>query len=187
MDILTPLLRYPVGGGGHDTTDHLGDIEGFEALLKKLRAALPAGKLLTAAIGSKEEGLKGFTATSVPKYDPYVDWWNVMSYDYTNRRDAKTGFHASNSIMEKVVADLTARNFNTSKLGEPTRPLTHHKGSQPLTYFVQSSVIPCTPSGSNSHPSRRLRAPSTTRSVAPWALTRAPAPSYPVYGRGTRP
>lgn len=106
-----------MNGGEFDTTDHLGDIEGFELLLKKLRAALPQGKLLTVAIGSKAEGLKGFTATSVPKYDRYVDYWNVMSYDYSNRRDFVTGFHASNSVMETVVADLQARNFKLPKLG----------------------------------------------------------------------
>lgn len=87
-------------------------------MLKALRAALPEGKLLTVAIGSKEEGLKGFTKDMVPKYDQYVDYWNVMTYDYTNRRDNKTGFHAPNSIMETVVADLQTRGFTIPKLGE---------------------------------------------------------------------
>lgn len=107
-------------GGEFDTTEHPDDVQGFIDLLVALRAAIPAPKLLTVAVGAKAEGLKAFKADTTPIMEKSIDFWNVMSYDYNNRRDGKSGFHASGTVMETVFADLKTRGFSPAKMGKPS-------------------------------------------------------------------
>jgi chitinase len=75
--------EYPAVIGQPYNTVSAADRQNFTLLMKEFRAQLDAlnGKhyLLTAAIGSGKDKID---ATEPGKYAPYMDWVNLMSYDF---------------------------------------------------------------------------------------------------------
>lgn len=72
------------------TRGPLSDREAFAALLKELSIALKSkGLLLSTAVSASKEVID--VAYDVPALIKYVDWMNVMSYDYHSNLESKTG------------------------------------------------------------------------------------------------
>lgn len=68
----------------------MSDREAFAALLKELNIALKSkGLLLSTAVSASKEVID--IAYDVPALIKYVDWMNVMSYDYHSNLESKTG------------------------------------------------------------------------------------------------
>ncbi len=91
--------EYPGGGGqSYNTVDTVNDKRNFTLLMAEFRAQLDAqGKLdgkrypLTAAIGAGGEKI---AQTEPALYSQYMDWVNVMTYDFHGGWENTTNFHA---------------------------------------------------------------------------------------------
>lgn len=91
--------EYPGGGGQpYNTFDTVNDKHNFTLLMQAFRAELDAqgtkdGRhyYLTAAIGS---GVDKIAQTEPGQYSQYMDWVNLMSYDYHGAWESTTNFHA---------------------------------------------------------------------------------------------
>ena len=93
--------------GGSEDTDN------FTALLAEFRRQLDAqrpGLVLSAAVGA---GIDKIRVTRPDLYHPYVDYLNVMSYDFHGGWESKTNFHTAlfNSPNDPATGD--ARYYNT--------------------------------------------------------------------------
>ena len=94
--------------GGSEDTDN------FTALLAEFRRQLDAvrpGLVLSAAVGA---GIDKIRVTRPDLYHPYVDYLNVMSYDFHGGWENKTNFHTAlfNSPNDPSTGD--ARYYNTN-------------------------------------------------------------------------
>lgn len=90
FDGLDLLWEYPVCWEVDCTRGPLSDREAFAALLKELNIALKSkGLLLSTAVSASKEVID--IAYDVPALIKYVDWMNVMSYDYHSNLESKTG------------------------------------------------------------------------------------------------
>jgi len=91
--------EYPGGGGQpYNTYDAVNDKHNFTLLMAEFRAQLDAqgaadGKryALTAAIGA---GVDKIANTEPNLYAQYMDWVNVMTYDFHGAWESSTNFHA---------------------------------------------------------------------------------------------
>jgi chitinase len=91
--------EYPGGGGQpYNTVDAVNDKRNFTLLMQEFRTQLDAqgaldGKryALTAAIGA---GTEKIAQTEPNLYGQYMDWVNVMTYDFHGAWETKTNFHA---------------------------------------------------------------------------------------------
>ncbi len=91
--------EYPGGGGQtYNVVDAANDKHAYTLLLAEFRAQLDAqgaadGKryALTAAIGA---GTEKIAQTEPGLYSQYVDWVNLMSYDYHGGWESVSNFHA---------------------------------------------------------------------------------------------
>jgi chitinase len=90
--------EYPGGGGQPYNTYDPADKQNFTLLMQEFRAQLDAqgaldGKryALTAAIGA---GADKIANTEPGKYAQYMDWVNVMTYDFHGAWEPNTNFHA---------------------------------------------------------------------------------------------
>lgn len=91
--------EYPGGGGqSYNTVDSVNDKHNYTLLMAEFRAQLDAqGSLdgkryaLTAAIGA---GTEKIAQTEPALYSQYMDWVNVMSYDFHGAWESSTNFHA---------------------------------------------------------------------------------------------
>ncbi|WVF65898.1 hypothetical protein IAT40_000635 [Kwoniella sp. CBS 6097] len=77
--------------------------QGFIDMCKALKDKMGQDKLLTVALGSKEEDGKAFTSEVFSALDSVVDMWNLMTYDYVNRYDTKTGHQSGGGVVKKTV------------------------------------------------------------------------------------
>ena len=92
--------EYPGGGGQpYNTVDTVNDKRNFTLLMQEFRAQLDAqgsadGKryLLTAAIGA---GPDKIAQTEPNLYGQYMDWVNVMTYDFHGAWENTTNFHSA--------------------------------------------------------------------------------------------
>lgn len=101
--------QYPGGDGeayksqtGQNGAENLDYIDKFIELLGDIRKVLAKysteeeKKELSIAVGARPIDI-GYTVRNkedVAKISSYVDYWNVMTYDYVNRRDDKIGGQA---------------------------------------------------------------------------------------------
>ncbi len=91
--------EYPGGGGqSYNTFDAVADKHNFTLLMQEFRAQLDAqgaidGKryALTAAIGAGSEKI---AQTEPALYGQYMDWVNVMTYDFHGAWETTTNFHS---------------------------------------------------------------------------------------------
>jgi len=91
--------EYPGGGGQtYNTVDTVNDKRNFTLLMAEFRAQLDAqgaidGKryALTAAIGAGGEKI---AQTEPALYGQYMDWVNLMTYDFHGGWESTTNFHA---------------------------------------------------------------------------------------------
>ena len=91
--------EYPGGGGQpYNTVDTVNDKHNFTLLMAEFRAQLDAqgaidGKryALTAAIGA---GAEKIAQTEPALYSQYMDWVNVMTYDFHGGWENTTNFHS---------------------------------------------------------------------------------------------
>jgi chitinase len=91
--------EYPGGGGQPYNTVDASDKRNFTLLMQEFRAQLDAqgaidGKryLLTAAIGA---GPDKIAQTEPALYSQYMDWVNVMTYDFHGGWENTTNFHSA--------------------------------------------------------------------------------------------
>jgi chitinase len=92
--------EYPGGGGmPYNTVDVVNDKRNFTLLMAEFRAQLNAqgaidGKryALTAAIGA---GPDKIAQTEPAQYGQYMDWVNVMTYDFHGAWETSTNFHSA--------------------------------------------------------------------------------------------
>lgn len=91
--------EYPGGGGQpYNTFDAVNDKHNFTLLMAEFRAQLDAQGAtdskhyaLTAAIGA---GVDKIANTEPGQYAPYMDWVNVMTYDFHGAWESTTNFHS---------------------------------------------------------------------------------------------
>lgn len=95
-----PDIDYEyVGGNGADyktvpNTEKVWEIDAFPLLLEATRKAIGQDKLLSIAVPGLERDMMAFTADTMPKIVPLVDWFGIMTYDFMNRRDNFTKHHS---------------------------------------------------------------------------------------------
>ncbi|EOD53164.1 putative class v protein [Neofusicoccum parvum UCRNP2] len=87
-----------VGGNGADyktvpNSEKVWEIDAFPLLLNATRAAIGEDKTLSIAVPGLERDMMAFTAETMPKIVPLVDWFGIMTYDFMNRRDNYTKHH----------------------------------------------------------------------------------------------
>ncbi len=83
--------EYPVAGGQDKTRHNPADSDNLSRLFALFRSKLDAikpGYLLTAAIPATEKSLNYYNLYNDQRY---LDWYNVMTYDYTGDWDPYTG------------------------------------------------------------------------------------------------
>lgn len=104
--------EYP-GGNGEDykqvpNSEKEWEIEAYPLLLGELRSALGSSRLITAAVPGIERDMIAFSG-NIAQIEPYLDFFNVMTYDLMNRRDQVTKHHSSiagsRDTINKYVAD----------------------------------------------------------------------------------
>ena len=86
--------EYPVNGGQDSTHHNPADNDNLSKLLALFRSRLDSirpGLLLTAAIPATEKSLNYFNLYNDQQY---LDWYNVMTYDYTGEWNDHTGHMA---------------------------------------------------------------------------------------------
>ena len=109
--------EYPCGGGLETNIARPEDKQNFTLLLAKVREKIDAaskedGKeyLLTVAVGA---GLDKIANTEVGAYHQYVDWINVMSYDFFGAWDlSQTGHHAGFAWNPAAGKSFTQKHYN---------------------------------------------------------------------------
>lgn len=84
------------------------DKQNFTALLREMRAQLGDRYLLTIASADREY----FQFTQMERLHVYLDWINVMSYDFFNSLTPTTGHHAG--LYASALAAPTDRNADAS-------------------------------------------------------------------------
>lgn len=89
-------LEYPCPPGkicGPDITPSDNDAQYFLSLIQSFRQKMNKDKLLTLATTSNPSILPGL---SLLELNPLVDWYNIMTYDYTSGSfgDKMTGHHS---------------------------------------------------------------------------------------------
>ena len=104
-------LRYPVDNGATYKTAGRDDSDGpnFVELAKVMRKELDsygeeAGKEveMSIAVPSKPVDMIAYNMTDVTSgLDKTLDFWNLMLYDYLNRRDNVTNYHAGAAVIEQ--------------------------------------------------------------------------------------
>ncbi|WVQ93533.1 hypothetical protein IAU59_000607 [Kwoniella sp. CBS 9459] len=77
--------------------------QSFIDLCKSLKEAMGKDKILSVALGSKEEDGKAFTSEVFSALDGVVDMWNLMTYDYVNRYNTKTGHQSGGGVVKNTV------------------------------------------------------------------------------------
>ncbi len=87
--------EYPISGGNtgnhHNPTD-AENLTAFYALLRAKLDAINPKLLLTAAVPAGETTLRNY---QIVKDQKYLDWYNLMTYDFTGAWDPRTGHHAN--------------------------------------------------------------------------------------------
>ncbi|KAF2728943.1 glycoside hydrolase [Polyplosphaeria fusca] len=89
--------EYPGGNGAdYKTTPNptkAWEIPAYPLLLSTIRSALPAPKLISAAVPGLPRDMLAFTPHTLPSLLPSLSFLNIMTYDLMNRRDAVTAHH----------------------------------------------------------------------------------------------
>lgn len=84
--------EYPVSGGLAGNHNRPEDKQNYTLLLKRFREKLAPGKLLTIAAPA---GPNKIPNIEWDKISSYVDWVNLMAYDFHGGWDSITGHHAA--------------------------------------------------------------------------------------------
>lgn len=101
--------EYPVNfGSAYRETGAVQPNKDYESdayieLMRLIRAKLPE-VVLSAAVPAISDDTIAFTKESVPKMDQCLDFWNLMSYDFINRRSLKSGHHQGGSVIKQTLA-----------------------------------------------------------------------------------
>lgn len=115
---LTLHLQYPAGDGtDYGTT--AGSLDGsytelYRLLLRSIRAEMirqgVGQKILSIAVASKPGDIQNTvnTEAQASSLSEVVDWWNVMSYDYINRRDLVSGDAAGAGVIRNAIGNYSA-------------------------------------------------------------------------------
>jgi chitinase len=109
--------RYPVEANQEEGIGaNPADAQDFVELLKVVRSAIPSPKVVSISVPCRESDMMAYTSTTVPALDASVDWWNLMTYDYVNRYDSATGYHAGKVVVDAAVASYTLRGLDPKKM-----------------------------------------------------------------------
>ncbi|KAH8821558.1 glycoside hydrolase superfamily [Xylogone sp. PMI_703] len=89
--------EYP-GGNGEDYKSVPNSVKAWEIaayplLLSEIRAALPPGKIISAAVPGLRRDMLAFGEENMQAIVQIVDFLNIMTYDLMNRRDNVTKHH----------------------------------------------------------------------------------------------
>lgn len=91
------------------------DAEKYVQLLAEIKTALD-GKELSISVPSRPLDRRLYTADVAQGIDSLVDWWNVMTYDYVNRRDTQTNFHSGGVVVADTLAYYSGFGIKTSRM-----------------------------------------------------------------------
>ncbi|KAH8705872.1 putative class V chitinase [Talaromyces proteolyticus] len=111
--------EYP-GGDGADykttpNSQRTGEIDTFPILLKAIRDAIGADKVLSIAVPGLARDMIAYTADKGPSIFEPVDMVNIMTYDLMNRRDNVTKHHTSIQGSLEAVNNYIDIGMNASK------------------------------------------------------------------------
>lgn len=111
--------EYP-GGNGYDylqvpNSDLTSEIETYPLLLAAIKSAI-GDKELSIAVPALERDMIAYTAEKVPAINDAVDYVNVMTYDFMNRRDTTTKHHTDLNASLAAIDTYIERGITPSKL-----------------------------------------------------------------------
>ncbi len=87
--------EYPVSGGNtgnHHNPNDAGNLTAFYALMRAKLDSINPKLLMTAAVPAGESMLANY---QIKKDEKYLDWYNLMTYDFTGAWDPRTAHHAN--------------------------------------------------------------------------------------------
>lgn len=87
--------EYPIGGGNtgnHYSPMDAHNLTAFYALMRAKLDSINPHLFLTAAVPATESVLGNY---QIRKDEKYLDWYNLMTYDFTGAWAPTTGFHAN--------------------------------------------------------------------------------------------
>lgn len=102
------LIVYNSGNGenykeaGTTNADKLWEVDAYPELVVALRTALGPDKTICAALPGVPRDMIAFDAKNLAKIIPYMDFFNIMTYDLINRRDTALKHHAG--IEDSLIA-----------------------------------------------------------------------------------
>lgn len=106
VKITCSLFRTVVDTGGNCPAD----TNNLPIFLKELRAALGADKIISIA---SQASIVHADQMNLVESSKYIDWWNVMSYDYTvSDVEQATGFNANCPLYTPSGSGTTAMSIN---------------------------------------------------------------------------
>ncbi|KAL7418731.1 hypothetical protein Q5752_006414 [Cryptotrichosporon argae] len=117
--------EYPVGNGANyelpasdpDARPYdAADATQLNDFLAKLRTSLGDDKIISLAVPSRPEDMLAYNATTMPGYMASLDFINLMSYDFVNRRDTATGYASGISVVEEDLAYYTSFGVDASQI-----------------------------------------------------------------------
>ncbi|KAL2891406.1 Endochitinase 1 [Ceratocystis lukuohia] len=109
--------EYP-GGNGEDykqVSNDESEVETYPLLLAEIKKAI-GDKELSIAVPGLERDMMAYTPEKVVAINAVVDYVNVMTYDFINRRDAVSGHHSSIKDSLAAIDAYIKRGFPSSKL-----------------------------------------------------------------------
>ena len=105
--------EFPYRGGYEGIHHNINDITNFTKLLKIFREKLDSlkqGYLLTAAVPARESDFKYF---NFYKDQQYLDWYNLMTYDFHGSWDSITNHHTNLLTSPKdIISNSNSESFD---------------------------------------------------------------------------
>ncbi|ORX34775.1 glycoside hydrolase superfamily [Kockovaella imperatae] len=102
--------EFPVDGGQtyhldadnpHSRRTNPDDATNFVALMEELRRVLPETKTLSIAVPARHVDMVAYNYPDIVSgLDATVDYWKLMTYDFMNRRDNVSTYHAGLPVVD---------------------------------------------------------------------------------------
>lgn len=72
--------------------------------------------VLSAAVPAVGTGEKAWTEETIPQMDACLDHWNLMTYDYMNRRSGRTTHHSGGKVVKDTIDMYHGKGLPTEKM-----------------------------------------------------------------------
>ncbi|RXK38708.1 hypothetical protein M231_04018 [Tremella mesenterica] len=89
--------------------------QSYIQLLTAVRTAIGPTKKISIALPAIQSDMGAYTQATIAQFDPIVDYFNIMSYDYVNRFSNQTGYHSGGVVLQTDIGIYSARGMNMTK------------------------------------------------------------------------